>query len=234
VTGALSRHLVEHGFPADKIMTIMNGVDAGRFVPEDPGVARKMIGIPEKALVIGIVGRFGPFKRHAMLLEAFQTLAAVYPSLHLLVVGGGGPEQKAISNKAKRHPYSDRIHLTGFQENPVPYYQAMDLLVVPSVNEGLSNAVLEAMACGIPVLANAACGNGDVIDEGKNGFVADLDSSEKLHLKLRQLLSEPARLTAMRETCRDKAVREFSIDQMVSGYASLYREIGRPNSRFQT
>jgi glycosyltransferase involved in cell wall biosynthesis len=136
--------------------------------------------------------------------------------------------------KAREHPFADRIHCTGFQENPVPCYQSLDLLVVPSINEGLSNAVLEAMACGVPVLANKACGNADVLANGENGFVRDLSSREKLHSELAGCLSRAAVLVEMKETCRARAVENFSIDKMTAGYEALYRQIGSKKSRYET
>ncbi|MEI8340012.1 MAG: glycosyltransferase [Verrucomicrobiota bacterium] len=231
VAHGLSRHLVELGFPPEKITTIVNGVDLHRFAPGDRSDARRQSGIPADAFVIGIVGRFGPFKRHALLLEAFARLGSDYPELHLLIVGGGGSEQSEISEKARTHPHATRIHLAGFQKNPVPFYQSMDLLAVPSVNEGLSNAVLEAMACGVPVLANSACGNGDVIVSGVDGMVADLGTSEKLREQLSLYLAKPEFLRAIGNRAAQKAVSAYSIDQMVAGYVELYRRTGNRKSR---
>jgi len=231
VAEGLTRHLVELGFPSKKITTIVNGVDTHRFFPGDRLSTRRQIPVPEAALLLGIVGRFGPFKRHAMLLEAFSSLAESYPNLHLLIVGGGGNEEQNIAEKVRQHPQAGRIHLVGFQENPVPFYQSLDLLVVPSINEGLSNAVLEAMACGVPVLANSACGNGDVITDQEDGFVADLSSVEKLQSQLFKHLSNPALLSVIGKKARQKAISAFSIDKMVSGYAELYQKVGRIKSR---
>ena len=231
VTQALSDHLMEHGFPASKITTIMNGVDTVRFISGDRCEARRLTELPDDAVVVGIVGRFGPFKRHAMLIEAFSALGPEHPDLHLLMVGCGGSEEAKIREMARRHPHADRIHLAGFQDNPVPWYQSMDLLVVPSVNEGLSNAVLEAMSCGVPVLANDACGNSDVISSGRDGFVADLGTVDKLSGQLSRRLADPAVLAAAGSEARRKAAAAFSIDRMLAGYAGLYRATAGGNSR---
>ena len=99
----------------------------------------------------------------------------------------------------------------------------MDLLVVPSVNEGLSNAVLEAMACGVPVLAHSACGNGEVIASDEDGFVVDLETPEKLQGQLSRHLANPSYLAAVGNRARQKAVSAFSIEKMVAGYIELYR-----------
>lgn len=226
VTHGLTRHLVELGFSPVKITTIVNGVDTDRFAVGNRSGARLKTGLPADAVVIGIVGRFGPFKRHAMLLEAFAGLGEEHPELHLLIVGSGGSEQETVREKARIHPYASRIHLTGFQDNPVPFYQSMDLLVIPSVNEGLSNALLEAMSCGVPVLANSACGNADVISSGEDGFVVDLETPEKLREQISKHLANVSLLPAVGSRARQKAASVFSIDRMVAGYVELYRKTG--------
>jgi glycosyltransferase involved in cell wall biosynthesis len=223
VSFGLSRHLVELGFPEGKITTIVNGVDIHRFAPGDRSDARRMTGLPPDAQVVGMVGRFGPFKRHAVLLEAFAGLGAQHPNLHLLIVGGGGSEQARVAEAVRLHPHAPRIHLAGFQNNPVQFYQSMDLLVVASINEGLSNAVLEAMACGIPVLANSACGNTEVITCDQDGFVADLGTPEKLRSQLSRHLANLLFLAPVGARARQKAVSDFSIEKMVAGYSALYR-----------
>src|SRR5438067_2014461 len=85
------------------------------------------LNVPRDALVAGIVGRFGAFKRHAALIAAFETLAAEFPTLHLLVVGGGGPESENVARQVGVSLYRERIHLAGFQSDPLPFYRAMNL-----------------------------------------------------------------------------------------------------------
>lgn len=101
----------------------------------------------------------------------------------------------------------------------------MDLLVVPSVNEGLSNAVLEAMACGLPVLAHAACGNAEVIAHGADGFVARLDTTADLCAQLKLAVRDPQALQTCGANARRKIAEHFSLENMVAGYVALYREI---------
>ena len=225
VSHALRDQLVMLGFSKEKIAVIVNGVDTLRFMPGYRAAARQGIGLPVDALVLGIVGRFGQFKRHMLLVEVFEQIAPRFPNAHLLVVGGGGPEEQHIEARARQSAAAGRIHFAGFQNDTRPYYQAMNLLVAPSVNEGLSNAVLEAMACGVPVLANRACGSTEAIDNGINGYIADLDSVENLREYLRLALSDPLHLTELGASARRKMTTSFSIDQMVAGYEQIYRQI---------
>ena len=226
----LHRQLVALKFPESKLQVIVNGVDTSRFSPatlDERAGARHGAGIPAGALVAGIVGRFGPFKQHQALIEAFEPVADRAPELHLLVVGGGGPRETAIKAQAGASRHSARIHFTGFQNDPRPFYRAMDVLVAPSTNEGLSNAVLEAMACGVPVLGHHACGNADVIAAGLDGFLADLSTPERIRVALEEIVKTVARLPDLGAAARCKVVSHFSLERMVREYENLYSKIAR-------
>lgn len=229
VSESLRRHLVEHGFPAEKITAIINGVDTERFQPVDKAAVRAQLGLPAQGRFIGIVGRFDPNKKHLLLIEAFNQMAARLPDARLVIVGDKGAEKDKIHAAVQASPARDHIHLAGFQPNPTPWYQALDLLAAPSVFEGLSNAVLEAMACGVPCLAHTACGNAEVITSGADGFLAALDSADLLAAELHRVLADPAELAAVGARARARVMRDFSMDAMVRNYARIYREVaGRP------
>lgn len=227
VSHSLGRHLIELGYPPKKIEIVVNGVDTERFQPAPRASARANLGLPPDCICIGIVGRFGAFKRHDVLLRAFEQIAAAQPDARLLIVGGGGPEEERIRKMVHNSSNASRIHPTGFQPQPEKYYQAMDLLVVPSINEGLSNAMLEAMACGVPVLSHTACGNAEVIHHGESGWVADLETPEKLAAELRTRLAAPLQLAAAGQHARECVHRDYSIRTMVDSYARLYRNLAR-------
>ncbi len=232
VSQSLTDHFAEFGFDRSRFDVIVNGVDVDRFKPGDKQQAKAEWGIPPDAPTIGILGRFGPFKRHDLLLDAFDDLARKLPQARLLIVGGGGPEEDKIQRKARAGLVTDRIHFTGFQEDPRRCYHAMDLLVIPSINEGLSNALLESMASGVPALCNKeACGSDEVIEHGVDGFVADISDRASLAANLVSSLSSPARLIDMGRAARKSVERKFSIDKMVQDYQRIYREIAHQGAR---
>ncbi len=232
VSESLRRYLIEHGFPAEKISAIINGVDTERFQPVDKARVRTQLGLPAAGQFIGIVGRFDPNKKHLVLIEAFNRLAARLAGARLVIVGDKGAEKEKIHAAVAASPVRERIHLAGFQANPTPWYQALDLLAAPSIFEGLSNAVLEAMACGVPCLAHTACGNAEVITSGADGFLAALDSVDVLAEEVHRVLADPAALAAVGSRARSRVVRDFSMEAMVGNYARLYREVaGRPQER---
>ena len=224
VADAMREELVSLGFAPERITAIANGVDTDHFTPGDRNAARAEFDLPVDALVIGIVGRFGPFKGHDLLLDACAQIAPRFPSAHLLIVGGGGPCEDAI--RARAAPNA-RIHFTGFRDDPRACYRALDLLAIPSTNEGMSNAALEAMSCGVPVLANRACGHEQIITDGTAGRLADLRTADTLAAALSAELATPALLIDKGANARRRVQHQFSLTRMLDAYAQLYRAAAR-------
>lgn len=229
VSASVRENLADLGLASrNSIRVITNGVDCARFCPPESKVAaRAAIGLGANDQVIGIVGRLVALKRHRMLFEAFEAIAAGLPGLQLLVVGDGGDDREDIIRAMQEHPFSQRIHWVGHQNDLRPYYQAMDLLAAPSEIEGLSNAVLEAMASGVPVLAHSACGNSEVIQDGTNGFLRELNNAAILADELTAAMAAPEVLEVSGQKARQGAQLGFSMESMVAGYADLYRAAAR-------
>lgn len=225
VSNSLRDHLQRLGFPGRKLEVVVNGVDTIRFTPASREAARRHLNLPAAGTIVGIVGRFGPFKQHTLLIDAFARVARHRPDLHLLVVGGGGSERDRVTQQARTSEAAERIHLVGFQSEAAPCYQAMNLLVVPSTNEGLSNALLEGMASGIPALCHDACGNREVVSHGEDGLVFDLRSAEDLAARLDEAVADLPRLNEMGRQARAKMLAHYSLEVMVQNYARLYREL---------
>ncbi len=223
VSLAMREELVTLGFPAEKIVAIANGVDTERFALGDRVAARTAFSVPGNALCIGIVGRFGPFKRHVQLIEAFEQIVPQFPHVRLLIAGGGGSEEAAVKQRVQESAFRPLIHFVGFQADPRLCYQALDLLAIPSVNEGLSNVALEAMASGVPVLAGTGCGHEQIIADGADGWIRPLDSPKALARSLSEILAEPVRLVDFGRNARKKVTSVFSLTAMMTAYEHLYR-----------
>ena len=231
VSHPMREELLALGFSAEKISVIPNGVDTAHFAPGDRRAARRALGLPADAVCIGIVGRFGPFKRHAVLLDAFDEIAALFPAAHLVIAGIGGSEEPSVRARAQAGPHAARVHWLGFQSDPLACYQALDLLAIPSVNEGHSNVALETMSCAVPALANLGCGHEGIITPGLDGIIADLTTPAALAAQLNALLSQPARLVDFGQKARTKMIRDYSIGSMAGAYAGLYRAAITPPPR---
>ena len=220
VSGGQRDELVRHGFAPATICAIPNGVDTGRFISGNRNKSRDEFGIPMDAVVVGLVGRFGPYKRHDALLSALGEIARHFPRAHLLFVGGGGSEESRIRELAANN---ERVQFAGFRKDPETCFRAMDLLAIPSSNEGMSNAALEGMACGIPALGNIGCGHDEVITSGKDGVVADLATPADIAREISSILANPQRLVDMGREARITVEARFSMHAMLDAYEQLYR-----------
>ncbi len=210
--------------PRRRILVTPNGVDSARFSPpEDKAAAKAALGLGAGDVVAGIVGRLVALKRHRLLFDALSLLAAEMPALRLLVVGDGGAERDELIAAMKQHPHAERIRWMGHQNELEHCYRAMDLLAAPSEIEGLSNAVLEAMSCAVPVLAHSACGNAEVIDPAVNGYLSDLRGAEDMASALRAALADPADLSKRGLAARRRVLERYSMEAMEDAYRRLYR-----------
>lgn len=225
VAPVVREQLLACGLAPRRLEVIVNGVDTARFSPGDHAAARAVLGLPGDGVFLGIVARFGSHKGHLRLIEAFETLAKQYPDVRLLIVGGGGPLENEVRSSAARSAARERIHFTGFLADPLPAYRALDLLVIPSTNEGMANAALEAMACGVPILGNTGCGHEAIIDTDRDGILADLREAPALASALDRLVAAPASLAVLGEAARIKVDATFSIGSMMTAYGNLYRSL---------
>ncbi|HBJ84560.1 MAG TPA: hypothetical protein DDZ88_11955 [Verrucomicrobiales bacterium] len=216
-----------------RMFSLTNGVDVRRFGPavEAQAALRRRLGLLADGVFLGKVARFATAKRHLALIEAFEKVAAEQPRLHLLLVGDGGIEKERVLARIAASPGRERIHLAGLQQEPAPWYQVMDVLVSASENEGLPNAVLEGMACGLPVLANDACGVRELAHDGEHGWIGDFSTVERLAEGLRRAVTTPeARRREMGLAACAHVRRRFSIEAMLEKYERLYTAAARGES----
>jgi glycosyltransferase involved in cell wall biosynthesis len=184
------------------------------------------LGLDPDCFWIGKVARFGETKRHRDLIGAFECAILQEPRLRLLLVGDGGLEKQTVLNQIAESPARDHIRWAGFQQEPVPWYQAMDALVVASSFEGLPNAVLEGMACGLPLLANDVCGVREVAEAGKHGWIEDLSTVERLAAGLVKIAqADKAELHRMGAAASAHVRERFSMEAMLKKYDQLYTSV---------
>jgi UDP-glucose:(heptosyl)LPS alpha-1,3-glucosyltransferase len=160
----------DFGVPADKITVIYNAIDNQKFMPADARrrqLLRDQYRIPQQAYCLIFVG--SGFERKG-LATAIRALEAT--DSHLLVVGKDKAE-KCYRALARSLGYSHRVHFMGVQKHTLPFYQAADALLLPTLYDPFPNVILEAMACGLPVITSTTCGGAEFITPGQNGFVTD-------------------------------------------------------------
>jgi glycosyltransferase involved in cell wall biosynthesis len=216
----LARALALGIAPAPKLMVLgegsSNGVNLARFSPAS-SPAREQLGIPWDAPVIGFVGRLTADKGLPELLEAFAAILSHEPRAYLLLVGWFDAAEDALEvgmrARIEGHP---RIVCTGFVPDTVPYYRAMDLMVLPSWREGFPNVVLEAAASGVPVIATHCTGSQDAVVPEVTGLLVPPGYPEAICEAVLGLLSEPDRCRRMSVAAR-KWVAENYEDRRVLG-----------------
>jgi glycosyltransferase involved in cell wall biosynthesis len=168
------------------------------------------------------VSRFDPIKRVETLLRAAQLLAPRIPRVTLLLVGGGGEEER-IRHLVAGMGLRTRVIFTGFLENPVRIYPTLDLYVATSLKEGLPLSLVEAMGAGLAVVATDVPGHSDVVVHGETGLLIPPEDPAALAGAISSLLSDPEQRRRMGEAGRHRALKEFSIQSMVEGTAEVYR-----------
>ena len=208
-------------WPAADLQLIVNGIDTSRFHPGPrTGALRQRAGIPENATVVGNVARLQEVKNHELLLNAFALLVKRIRDAHLVVVGEG-PLRSSLTDQVTRLGLQDRVHLIGTQSDTAPLYREFDVYVLPSKSEGTSMSLLEAMACGIPVVATAVGGTPDLLAHGSRGRLVPPDDPVALERALYDVLSDPASRAVADAARRDVELR-YSEAAMVTAYEHLY------------
>ena len=209
------------GIAERKITRIHNGVDVRRFSIGQKDAARKLLGLDDSVFVVGTVGRLDPVKDHNSLLQGFQSLARSERPADLLVVGSG-PMREAIQAQAQRLGIAERVKLLGERGDISLLLQALDVFVLTSVAEGISNTILEAMASGLPVIATRVGGNPELVEQGVTGQMVSARDVPALTGALRSYLSDTELRRAHGVNARARAEQHFSLERMAAQYADLY------------
>lgn len=179
---AVSPNLVEHcalcGVNPSRLSYVPNGVEIDRWQRQQSAeAAKKAIGLPADCFTIGVVGRLSIEKGVHRALRLFAHMLAGGLQARLLIIGDG-PERKKLESLAQTLGISVNVQWAGWHSDTRRFYEAMDLLLLTSVTEGLPNAILEAMAMGIPVAATSVGGVPQVLDGGRCGLLLEQDESK--------------------------------------------------------
>ena len=232
VSAPIRDELARAGIPAARIRSIPNGVDTRRFVPADPPErrrARRALALPPVPVVL-YAGRLSPEKGVDVLLDGWAE-ARRRGALGTLCLVGDGPERQALAQRARDHGILGAVRFAGATDDVSPWLRAADVFALPSREEGLSLALLEAMASGLPVVAShvggtpdAAGGTAVLVRPGDPRAIADA---------LAAMLDDPERAGALGEAARRRALARFDIGQVARRHRELYREAaegGRPRA----
>lgn len=217
------RYLVSKlGYAPAKVKTIYNGIDiAGWPVSKtDRQQKRLELRLSGQDLLVGIVGRLETQKGHAVLLEA---LAKVRQRLPLrCVIIGEGPKRALLEAQIRRLSLDKAVWLLGERRDVTAWLSSLDIFALPSLWEGLPNALLEAMALGLPVVASAVDGVPEVVEDNKNGLLVAARQPAALAKRLAELAADPALRARLGREAQKTVFERFTLARMISEYESLY------------
>jgi glycosyltransferase involved in cell wall biosynthesis len=222
VSSVLAGRMAETtGFPLRRITTIRNGVNLGRFQPASREGARSMLNLPNDRPVVGTVGRLVPVKDQASLVDAVAELGRLGVGA-TLVIAGDGPEREALERRARERGVD--LRLLGYRPDVEQVLAALDVFVLSSVSEGLSNTILEAMASGTPVVATRVGGAEEMIEDGVSGILVPPSDAPAMAAALRRVLTTADGAAAMGAAARRRAEDEFTLAGMMKQYDALYTQ----------
>lgn len=216
------------GVPRARVAVLPTGIDVARI---EAGAAnrdqvRRRYGLPANALVVGALGMLRPVKRTVDLVEAIGPIAAGHDDVHLLLVGGAlRVDVDALKARAAALGYGpDRIHIRGAVDvaATAEVIHAFDIVVNCSEFEGTSNAIIEAMAAGKPIVATAVGGTPELVRDGVTGLLVPPKDPARLGHAIERLITNPALRTRLAEAARAAAGAHHRVESMVSQYESVY------------
>ena len=213
---------ISRGIPADKFQIIPNGI--GPMPPSDVTRTELLaeLGLPPDARLIGAVNRLWPQKRVKDLIWAADLLKVIRDDVHLLVIGDG-PHRARLERYRDQVRIADRVHFLGLRQDVSRLLPHLDCLWLASAYEGLPNAVMEAMACGVPVVASDIPGNRDLVVHGETGYLTPIGDRAGIARHTNRLLDDRALAERLGKAGRERITQEFSVEKMVERYAELYR-----------
>jgi glycosyltransferase involved in cell wall biosynthesis len=218
--------------PAEKIVAVLNGIETDLFDRSSRHDARRKLGIETEDTLIGVASRLAPKKGIGDLIQAFTEIHRSYPHTRLILVGEG-PSRSELEHQAKQARVGNRIHFTGFLEDIPNVLAAFDIIVQPSISEGLSISLLEAMAAGRPVVACDITGNREVIAPGVSGILVPPSDPSALAAAIRLLLDDPKHAQELGAAAQAECRTRFTQRRMVSEILGLYDHVAAGNQRFE-
>lgn len=218
----------EKHLSAGRVVTIPNGIDATRWrLDEDERkAARRGLGLVESETAIGVIANFLPIKGHADFLEAATRVLATHPQTRFLLAGEG-EIRATLEARATRLGLGDRVVFLGRRDDTRELLAALDLTVLPSHSEGMSNVLLEAMAMARPIVATAVGGNPELLKHDVTGLLVPPREPAALAEAMTSLLLDRARAARLGREARRVAETRFSLREMVSRYEALYASLLR-------
>ncbi|MDP8217306.1 MAG: glycosyltransferase family 4 protein [Candidatus Theseobacter exili] len=229
---AISQHVRQHllydfNLNEKYLRLIYNGTDLDRFPDKISAVEKKKIrinfGLDPDLPTLGIVARLSPVKGHEYFFKALARIKDNYD--FQVVIVGEGPEKNSLQDLVSYLKLDDNVKFFGSMENTIPVLKAMDIFVLPSLQEGLSLSILEAQACGLPVVATNVGGISEIVENERTGILTQPRDDESLGEAIKRFLDDPDAARRMGWEGRVLVNKQFSLEEMVKKVISVYNEV---------
>lgn len=220
LSSGMKDYLIANDFSMPHVQVIPNGVDTSRFKPT-PATTTPA----EQAQVVVCVSRLSYEKGIDVLLQAWRVVCDQAPQARLVIVGTG-PLQSQLERMTLALGIAESVEFTGLQHDVVAQLQRGGLAVLPSRVEGMSNALLEAMACGLSCVSTRVSGSEDIIQQEVNGLLVEPEDHQGLAQALLRLLNDPVLARVYGRAARETIERQYSLERIIERYIALYHEVG--------
>ena len=220
------RHvLLNAGVPAEQLVCVPSAVDVLRFCPDcDTDWFRHEFTIKPGQTVLGVIAQLIPRKGHAVLFEALPAVLARHPDARLLVFGQG-PLDSQLRHMVSEKGLDEAVRFEGFRSDMQRIIPCLDLIVHPVRMEGLGVSLLEAAACGVPIVASRVGGIPEAVEHGVNGYLVEPGDSAELAQAINDLLDRPEQSRELGKAGRRRVLARFSIERMVEGNRQVYHSL---------
>lgn len=204
-----------------QVISIPTGIDPLRFAPGDKAAARSALGLDSECTYLGIVATLRSWKGHLFLLDAFAQLRR--PDLRLLIVGEG-PMREQIEEKIKALGLAERVFLAGQRTDPERWLQAMDVFCLPSyANEGVPQALMQAMLSGVPVISTPVGAITEVIEDGRTGLLVPPKDAQAQARAIERVLADQPLALRLAAAARADAVDRFGFERMIDQMIAIFQ-----------
>ena len=212
----------ETGVAGSRVVSIPTGIDLARFHPADRAASRRTLGLPPDAAIVGIVATLRSWKGHRYLLEAATRLRR--GDVHVVIVGDG-PQREALGAQVDALGIGERVLFAGNRDDVAPWMQAFDIFCLPSyANEGVPQSLMQAMACGLPVVTTAVGSIAEIVTDRVNGLIVPAEDAVALAQALDALIDDPKRRVELGSRAAADARERFGAERMVERMIDVFRE----------
>lgn len=229
ISRPIAEEFISFGANAGSVFEIPNGVDTLMFKPapaRERETLRIRLGLPLGGRIVAYAGKLNRGKGLEHLIRAWESVSGIHKDAHLVLIGSGGGQSLSCEEDLRRlveeKALGSRVTFTGYVHNVHEYLQASDLLILPSENEAFGLCILEAMSCGIPVIATRVGGIPEIITHLENGVLVEPADPCGLARQIDRLLSQPRLAGLLVENARRTVCEKYSIEAVAARYQELF------------